>query len=364
MTPPPSPQDTAATRLLIERTVILGLLAALSVGVFRLLMPFATALLFGGTLAIAAWPLRQRLVHHGMRGGSAASLLLVASVLLVLLPVLAMIPSLSAQVTRGIQLAQDYVATNPPAPALLHRIPVVGEQVVNFWDRLAHGHGDLRGMILPYAEPIRSFVLSAAQALADSVLQLLMSLIVATMIWARGDAAAAGLRDILGRLAGPAAMRAAVVASGAVRGVAYGVVGTAVLQGVLMALGLLVAGVPGAALLGFLTLLMAISQLGAVLMIFIWGGAAWWLFDGGSTGWAVFMAGWGLFVGTLDNFVRPWLISFGADMPMGLIIIGVFGGFLSFGFLGLFIGPSLLGVMYVLLEAWRDGGAAGAEPQS
>jgi len=359
MPTPHPPQDAAATRLLIERTIILGLLAALAMGVIRLLLPFATALLFGGTLAIAAWPLRERLVQRGLRGGTAASILLLAFLLLVLLPVLALIPSLSAQVSTGIQMAQDFAATNPPAPAVLHRIPLVGEQAVKYWDRIAHGQGDLRAMILPYAEPIRGFVLAAAQALADSVMQLLMSLIVATMIWARGHVVAAGLQDILGRLAGPAATRAAVVAAGAVRGVAYGVVGTAIVQGVLMALGLVAAGVPGAALLGFLTLLMAISQLGAMLMIFVWGGAAWWLYDGGSTGWAVFMAVWGIFVGTIDNFVRPWLISFGADMPMGLIIIGVFGGFLSFGFLGLFIGPSLLGVLYVLLEAWR--GEASAE---
>ena len=96
------------------------------------------------------------------------------------------------------------------------------------------------------------------------------------------------------------------------------------------------------------------SQIGAVLIILIWGGAAWWLFNAGATGWAAFMLVWGLMVNTSDNFIRPWLISFGVNMPIALVILGVFGGFLSFGFLGLFIGPSLLAIAYVLLEAWRS----------
>ena len=106
-------------------------------------------------------------------------------------------------------------------------------------------------------------------------------------------------------------------------------------------------------MLGFLALLLAISQVGAPLLVLIWGGAAWWLFRDSQHAWGAFMIIWGLFVNTVDNFIRPWLIGFGLSMPMSLIILGVFGGFLAFGFLGLFIGPTLLAVVYTLLEAWQ-----------
>jgi predicted PurR-regulated permease PerM len=135
--------------------------------------------------------------------------------------------------------------------------------------------------------------------------------------------------------------------------VAYGVVGTAVIQAVIMAIGLTVAGVPGAILLGFVTLLLALSQIGAPLIIVVWAGAAVWLFGQDHQGWGIFMIFWGLVVTVIDNFIKPLLIGVGVEMPLSLTILGVFGGFVAFGFLGLFIGPTLIAVGYTLLEAWR-----------
>jgi predicted PurR-regulated permease PerM len=161
------------------------------------------------------------------------------------------------------------------------------------------------------------------------------------------------LHDALRRLGGPIAERALDVAAGAIRGVAYGVVGTAAIQAVLLTLGLAVAGVPGAAMLGFVGLLLAISQIGGPLLVVIWGAAAWWLFAQDHAAWGAFTIVWGILVSTIDNFVKPWLIGFGIEMPMSLTILGVFGGFIAFGFLGLFIGPTLIAIVFTLLQAWR-----------
>ncbi len=161
------------------------------------------------------------------------------------------------------------------------------------------------------------------------------------------------LHDALRRLGGPVAERALDVAAGAIRGVAYGVVGTAIVQAVLLVIGLAVAGVPGAALLGFVGLLLAISQIGGPALVLIWGGAAWWLFAQDHTGWGVFMIVWGVIVSAVDNIIKPWLIGFGVEMPMSPTILGVFGGFVAFGFLGLFIGPTLIAIFFTLLQAWR-----------
>src|SRR6516162_501609 len=112
------------------------------------------------------------------------------------------------------------------------------------------------------------------------------------------------------------------------------VVGTAVIQAVVMAIGLVIAGIPGAALLGFVTLLLALSQIGAPLIVVVWGGAAAWLFGQDQQGWGIFLIVWGLIVSMMDNVIKPWLIGFGVAMPMSLTILGVFGGFVSLGLLG------------------------------
>jgi predicted PurR-regulated permease PerM len=106
-------------------------------------------------------------------------------------------------------------------------------------------------------------------------------------------------------------------------------------------------------MLGFVALLLAISQIGGPLLVLIWGGAAWWLFAQDQQVWGVLMIIWGAFISTVDNFIKPWLIGFGVEMPISLTILGVFGGFLAFGFLGLFIGPTLIAIMFTLLQAWR-----------
>jgi predicted PurR-regulated permease PerM len=89
------------------------------------------------------------------------------------------------------------------------------------------------------------------------------------------------------------------------------------------------------------------------MLIVIWGGAAWWLFGRNSAAWGTFIIIWGVFVSIIDNLIRPWLIGLGIDMPLSLTVLGVFGGFVVFGFLGLFVGPALIAIAYTLLMAWR-----------
>jgi predicted PurR-regulated permease PerM len=141
---------------------------------------------------------------------------------------------------------------------------------------------------------------------------------------------------------------------GAVRGVFYGVVGTAFIQAALMAIGCWLVGIPGAIPIGFITLLLALSQIGGPLIHLVWLGGAYWLYTKGQAGLVLWLfVGWGIFVTVIDNILKPWLIGASIQMPLALVILGVFGGFLSFGFLGLFVGPVLIAVAYALLVAWR-----------
>jgi predicted PurR-regulated permease PerM len=338
---------------MIERSILALLLVGLLIGVIAVVKPFTTAILFGAALATAAWPMRQALVRRGLRRGSAAALLLLLSLVLVVLPLLALAPHLADQLIGGAERVQSYFAATPDQPAWIKGVPLLGRRLGAAWDRVVEARGNLRALLEPYTANLEQFMIGAARALADSMVQVLLSLIVATMFWTNGDGLVAMLHDALRRLGGPIAEQAIGVAAGAIRGVAYGVIGTAAIQAILLAIGLAIAGVPGAGTLGFVALLLAISQIGGPLLVLIWGGAAWWLFMQDQQVWGVFMIVWGVLVSTIDNFIKPWLIGFGVEMPMSLTILGVFGGFIAFGFLGLFIGPTLIAIVFTLFQAWR-----------
>jgi predicted PurR-regulated permease PerM len=345
--------DAGGRVALIERSILVLLVVGLVIGVLAIVKPFTTAILFGAALATAAWPIRQALIRRGLTRGPSAMLLLVLSGVLVVLPLLAIAPHLADQLVWAIERVQVYFAATPEPPAWIRGAPLIGRRLGAAWDRMVEAQGNLRALAEPYTTYLEQLMIGAARALADSVVQMILSLTVATMFWNNGDGLVAMLHDALRRLGGPVAERSLDVASGAIRGVAYGVVGTAAIQAVLLAVGLAVAGVPGVAMLGFVALLLAISQIGAPLLVLIWGGAAWWLFAQDLQAWGAFMIVWGVLVSTVDNFIKPWLIGFSIEMPMSLTILGVFGGFLAFGFLGLFTGPILIAVMFTLLQAWR-----------
>jgi predicted PurR-regulated permease PerM len=345
--------DEAIRVVWIERSVIVLLFVGLLLGVLEVLRPFATAILFGAALATAAWPLREALVHRGLRRGAAAALLLLFSIALIALPMLLIAPSLAEQLRQGIERAGAYFAASPEKPEWIAGLPLIGRHLAVAWDRVVAAGGNLRALWEPYATNVEEFMVVAARALADSAVQMILSLAVATMFWVNGDALVEMMHSALRRLGGATADQALNVAAGAIRGVAYGVVGSATIQAVLLGAGLALARVPGAAMFGFVALLLAISQIGAPLLVLIWGGAAWWLVGQDHQIWAAFMIAWGVLISTVDNFIKPWLIGFGVSMPLSLTILGVFGGFIAFGFLGLFIGPTLIAVMFTLLQAWR-----------
>ena len=148
------------------------------------------------------------------------------------------------------------------------------------------------------------------------------------------------------------------MAGNTVRGVVYGILGTALVQAVLAGIGFLIAGVPGASVLALLTFFLSVLPVGPPL---VWLPATLWLFHQGSTGWGVFMLIWGVGVSSVDNFVKPWLISQGSEMPFLLIFFGVLGGALAFGFIGVFIGPTLLAVGYRLVEEWASSQPRGCQ---
>lgn len=356
-TPPSAPAARKAgdgtpypTAPLLERLVVVLLFVFLLVGVCLVLRPFFTALLFGGTVAIATWPLHEWLIRRGMANSVAAALLCVLVIICLVGPILSLGPELGDRLALIVRKSQEVLEREQGLPRWLADIPVIGPQANRLWHDL-HA-GQIQETLKPYANGLRTLALQIGAGAVEAVVQILLSLVVATMFWLRGQI----LRDVLieiserlgGRI-GPEILKTAVVS---VRGVSYGIVGTAAAQALALTFGLALAGVPSAALLGFIAFVIALSQIG-ILLVAVWGAAVYWLYSTGEPSWAIFMLVWGIIVSVMDNVMRPVLVGVGSSMPMTLVFLGVFGGLVAFGFLGMFIGPTLLAILFAVLQSWR-----------
>jgi predicted PurR-regulated permease PerM len=206
--------DVGGRVALIERSILVLLVIGLFVGVLAIVKPFTTAILFGAALATAAWPMRQALVRRGLGRGLTATLLLLLSIVVIVVPMLLLAPHLADQVSQGVASMQTYFESTPEQPAWMSGLPLVGRRLGAAWNRVVEVKGNLRALLEPYTADIGHLMVGAARALAESLLQVLLSLIVATMFWTNGDGLVSVLHDALRRLGGPIAERALDVAAG------------------------------------------------------------------------------------------------------------------------------------------------------
>jgi predicted PurR-regulated permease PerM len=200
------------------------------------------------------------------------------------------------------------------------------------------------------AEPARHYLVAGGIVLGTGVVQMALAAFVSFFFYRDGEALSAVIGAAVKRVMNEEAESVTETVSQTVRGVMYGLLGTALAQALVAAIGFAIAGVPAVLLLSVLVFVSSLIPVGPPV---IWGGAAAWLFAQGSTGWGIFMLVWGFFViSGVDNVVRPMLISRGSSLPFLLTLLGVLGGVIAFGFVGLFIGPTLLAVGYSLMSGW------------
>lgn len=329
--------------------VVLLLLLLCCLAVLR---PFVSALLWGIILSVSCWPAYLRLLKLTRSRRTLASLLLTGSmILIVLLPFAIVGLTLADNVDALTGAVRRWIEAGPPAPpAWLAKIPVVGAKAAETWQSVASDSATLLARLKEWIQPASVWLLKGGLVLGNGLIQLAMSILIAFFLFRDGVSVAARLRGAVEKISGERGQRLLIVAGNTIRGVVYGILGTALLQAVLLGIGLLIAGVPGAALLSLLCFFFSVVPvIGTGL---VWLPAALWLFHQGSNGWGTFMIIWGLGVGQVDNFVKPWLISQGSDMPFILIFFGVIGGALTFGFIGVFLGPTVLAVGWRLMEEW------------
>ncbi len=342
--------------------LFIGALLATS---FWILRPFLGPAIWATMVVVATWPLMQRVQQ--LLWGKRVLAVLVMTVLLLLLFVVPLTMAIATivenadRVADWAKLATTYKLPEAP-PEWLRQLPVVGSMADKAWAQAtALGLRDLLPKLSPYAGNLTKWFVSEVGSVGVLLLQFLMTVVIAAVMYSTGEEAASLVRRFALRLGGERGAGAVDLAGGAIRGVALGVGVTAVVQAVLGGLGLMLAGVPLAGLLTAMMFMLCIAQIGPIPLLL--GAAAWTAFGQGAdnhVGWGIFLAVWGVVVGTLDNFLRPVLIKMGADLPLLLIFAGVIGGMFAFGLVGIFVGPVVLAVAYTLLEAWM--GDAEAPP--
>ena len=330
----------------------LGAIAFLVIGCLYVLRPFLAAILFASAVVISSWPLYLFVLKHMRNRRTLAALTLTLTLLLlVIMPIALVAYNLADDVGRfydQLKLAVESGHVEPPA--WLRRLPLIGDWADNYVRQAVSSREQMMAMAARLLEPARHYLLSGSIVLGMGVAQMTLAAFVSFFLYRDGHSLLRAIRVAMERIIGESSERVAVTVSHTVRGVMYGLLGTALAQALVAALGFAIAGVPGVLLLGFATFVLSLVPVGPPL---IWGGAAIWLFNQGQTGWGVFMLVWGLvLISGVDNVVKPMLISRGSDLPFLLVLLGVLGGVLAFGFVGLFIGPVLLAVGYSLMREW------------
>lgn len=330
----------------------IGAIALLAIGCLYVLRPFLPGMLFAAAVVISSWPMYLFLLSrmNGRRSLAALTLTLTLT-LLVIVPIALVAYNLADDVGHIYEQLRVAVASGHiEPPTWLRQIPLVGEWVYSYVLDLGSSRERMLDVAKRMIEPARQYVLGGGIVLGAGVAQLSLAAFVAFFLYRDGITIRSALAVALTRVIGESAPRIATTVSHTVRGVMYGLLGTALAQALVAALGFAIAGVPGVLLLGFATFVMSLVPVGPPL---IWGGAALWLFNAGQTGWGIFMLVWGIvLISGVDNVVKPMLISRGSSLPFLLVLLGVLGGVLAFGFIGLFIGPVLLAVGYSLMREW------------
>ncbi len=338
--------------MIAERILMGLLLGGVAIGCVLVLYPFLSALLWAGILVYTTWPvhewLRQRL---SLNKTLAAAAMVTLTAVMVVLPIALAAPSGGDDIALLRHTVEDALRSGlPSAPDWVFALPLVGPTLGDLWNHWAEDISAMLGAVQPYLGIVLENGLHLLLGIASGVLMFLLALFAAFFFYMHAEPIAERLTTLLRRIAGAQADRLITVTGATMRGVVYGILGTAIVQGILTSLGLAVAGVPRAMLLGGIAGLLSVLPIGAPV---VWIPASLWLMGTGHLGWGIFLAVYGgVVISGADSIIRPWFIARGAHLPFLLTVLGVLGGALAFGLLGIFLGPVLLGVGYTLMNEW------------
>ncbi|QOV89451.1 AI-2E family transporter [Humisphaera borealis] len=345
--------NTGSTRQ-IERFARLALVGALIVGCWLVLRFFFDAILFAIVIAISTRPAFKWLNNRLKGRRTLSSLLCCVGVVLALVgPASLLAVSAADAGTTLLDQVRTRLSAGPiEPPSWIPGIPLIGPSIADNWRNLAGSRMELVRALQSIAAPFRDAAINAGGVFAAGVVQLVIAVFLLFFLYRDGEKMSVRFERAFERVAGPDAAELIGIAQNTVRSVMLGMVGTAVAQSVVATVGFAIAGVPGALLLGAATFVTSPVPFGPPL---VWGGAAIWLYANGDTGWAIFMVIYGaVVISSVDNILKPLLISRGSGLTLAPTLLGVLGGVIAFGFMGLFIGPTVIALAINLGKKWLD----------
>jgi predicted PurR-regulated permease PerM len=351
MTSEASASDKVYINRAMEASIHIGLAVLLAIACLMILKPFLPLIAWGIIIGVASYPAFLQMQRAlGGRGGLAAVLYTLILLAILIIPVLLLGQSL----VEGVQTLTAHMKagtlTVPPPPDSVAGWPIIGAPLYNLWKSASDNLSDVVLRFAPQVKSVLPEVLSATAGLGLTVVEFLLSILVAGALLANAEAATQAARSMFRRIFDKKGPEYHQLVSSTIRSVTSGILGVALIQTVCAGLGFLVAGLPGAGLWAVLFLIAAVLQVGMVVL----APAVIYMFAIASTTKAVIFLIWCLIVGLMDNVLKPLLLGRGAAVPIAVVFLGAIGGFVAMGIIGLFVGAIVLSVGYKLFVAWIE----------
>ena len=338
-----------------EKVMGVGLLGLILLGCFVILRPFVSVVLWSAILCYATWPACEWLVRHFHgRRALAASVMTLALIILVALPIALVGSSLASSVEHLLAAVRRLNTEGlPTPPTWLVELPLGGDYISEHWADLELNADSSTDLLKKLLTNSQGWLIRNSIYVGQGVLQVFLSVVVAFFFYRDGHIVAKRIEEASHRVFGEYTQHLIEVISTTVRGVVYGVLVTALGQGIMAAIGFTIVGLPAPL---FWALVVGILSFLPVGPPFVWIGATIWLVAQGSPGWAIFMVVWGVLgISGVDNILRPILISRSAKLSFLPVLLGVLGGVLAFGLIGVFLGPTLLAVGMSVAKEFTGG---------
>jgi len=329
----------------------IGAVLLLLVWCFNIVRPFVGIVAWGLIIAVALYPLHQSLTARlkGSEKLSAAILTLIGLAIIVVPSWLLADSTIGGLKQIATQLHEGSVRLPPPRDSVADW-PVIGERVHAAWSSATT---NLEATINEYEPQLRMLgqkAVGMATGTVVGVLQFVFSMIVAGALLTQGrgghETTLKIARSLAGNENGEKLTNMSILT---IRSVVKGVLGVAVIQAILAAIGLVVIGVPAAGLWAGAVLVLAIVQLPPLLVL---GPIAIWVFSVAEPLPATVFLVYSFIVSVSDAFLKPMLLGRGIDTPTLVILIGAIGGAIFEGIIGLFVGAVVLSLGYELLTSW------------
>jgi predicted PurR-regulated permease PerM len=345
--------DKLTSRDMLDVLIRAGMIALLAVLCFQIFAPFLNMMLWALILAVALYPLHQMVVvRTGGGQGRASTLLVLLGLVLIVAPTIILTSSMAEWVKGVAEVVHTSGMVIPPPSESVASWPLVGKKIYGLWQQAATDLPSLLQTVhLNYAD-IAKTALGLAASSVGSMLVFIFSVIVAGIIMAYGESGSKTAADIASRFVGKnKGPGLAVLCTATIRSVAQGVIGVALIQAVLVGIGLVWAGIPAAGLLAIILLVLGIAQIPAMIITlpaiaYIWMGG-----DHSSL-MAVLMTIYLLVAGMADGFLKPILLGRGVDAPMPVVLLGALGGMVWAGIVGMFVGAVFLALGYQIFMVW------------